>query len=107
MKYEIFYGKGMGKVKKEYPDIYEAIKNLNEVVYTGKSLDYKTQKLVAIGIAASSCDETATEKQMHSSMKELNVTPEEIADVLRVVLLLSGQPAFTKGMRILDELTKK
>ena len=38
MKYEVFYGKGMGKVKKEYPDIYEAIKSLNEVVYSGKSI---------------------------------------------------------------------
>jgi alkylhydroperoxidase/carboxymuconolactone decarboxylase family protein YurZ len=107
MKYEIFYGKGMGKVKNEYPDIYESIKTLNEVVYTGKALDYKTQKLIAIGIAASSCDETATEKQMRSAIKELKVTPDEIVDVLRVVLLTSGQPAFTKGMRILDELTKK
>jgi alkylhydroperoxidase/carboxymuconolactone decarboxylase family protein YurZ len=107
MKYEVFYGKGMGKVKKEYPDIYEAIKKLNEVAYSGKVLDYKTQKLIAIGIAASSCDETATEKQMRSSMHELNVTADEIADVLRVVLLTSGQPAFTKGMRILDEITKK
>ena len=107
MKYEVFYGKGMGKVKKEYPDIYEAIKTLNEVVYTGKVLDYKTQKLIAIGIAAGHCDETATEKQMRSAIKELNVTSDEIVDVLRVVLLTSGQPAFTKGMRILDELTKK
>jgi len=107
MKYDVFYGKGMGKVKKDYPEIYEVIKNLNEVVYTGKVLDYKTQKLIAIGITAGHCDETATEKQMRSAMKELKVTPEEIADVLRVVLLLSGQPAFIKGMRILDELTKK
>ncbi|NPV51482.1 MAG: carboxymuconolactone decarboxylase family protein [Candidatus Methanofastidiosum sp.] len=107
MKYEVFYGKGMGKVKKEYPEIYEVIKKLNEVVYTGKVLDYKTQKLIAIAITASHCDETATEKQMRSAMKELKITPEEIADVLRVVLLLSGQPAFTKGMRILDEITKK
>ncbi len=107
MKYDVFYGKVMGKVKKDYPEIYEVIKNLNEVVYTGKVLDYKTQKLIAIGITAGNCDETATEKQMRSAMKELKVTPEEIADVLRVVLLLSGQPAFIKGMRILDELTKK
>jgi alkylhydroperoxidase/carboxymuconolactone decarboxylase family protein YurZ len=77
------------------------------VVYTGKALDYKTQKLIALGIAASSCDETATEKQMRSAIHELKITPEEIADVLRVVLLTSGQPAFTKGMRILDEITKK
>lgn len=107
MKYEVFYGKGMGKVKKEYSDIYEVVKNLNEVVYTGKALDYKAQKLIAIGITASRCDETATEKQMRSAMKELKVTPEEIVDVLRVVLLLSGMPAFTKGMRILEEITKK
>ena len=73
----------------------------------GRVLDYKTQKLIAIGISAGHCDETATEKQMRSAIKELKVTPEEIADVLRVVLLVSGQPAFTKGMRILDELTKK
>jgi alkylhydroperoxidase/carboxymuconolactone decarboxylase family protein YurZ len=107
MKYEVFYGRGMGKVKKDYPDIYEAIKTLNEVAYSGKVLDYKTQKLIAIGITAGHCDETATERQMRSAMKELNITPDEIADVLRVVLLTSGQPAFTKGMRILDELTKK
>ncbi len=106
MKYEVFYGKGMGKVKKEYPEIYETIKKLNEVVYTGKILDYRTQKLIALGIAASNCDETATEKQMRSAMKELEVTPEEITDVLRVVLLLSGMPAFVKGMRILDEIKK-
>jgi len=107
MKDHIFYGKGMGKVKREYKEIYDVIADLNEVVYTGKDLDYKTQKLIAIGITAAHCDETATEKQMRSTMKELKVTQEEIADVLRVVLLLSGQPAFTKGMRILDELTKK
>ncbi|HNZ60953.1 MAG TPA: carboxymuconolactone decarboxylase family protein, partial [Methanofastidiosum sp.] len=41
------------------------------------------------------------------AIHELKITPEEIADVLRVVLLTSGQPAFTKGMRILDEITKK
>ncbi|HNZ87158.1 MAG TPA: carboxymuconolactone decarboxylase family protein [Methanofastidiosum sp.] len=106
MKEEVYYGKGMKKIKSEYPEVYDAINKLNDVVYNGKSLDYKTQKLIAIGIVASRCDQSATEKQMRSAMHELNVTPDEIADVLRVVLLLSGMPSFTKGMRILEEILK-
>ncbi len=107
MKSEVFYGKGIQKVKKEMPELYEVIKDLNEAVYTGEALDYKTQKLVAIGIATSRCDEAATEKQMRSAIHELGVNKKEIQDVLRVVLLLSGMPAFNKGMRLLDEVTKE
>lgn len=105
MKSEVFYGKGMQKAKKSMPELYEAIKELNEAVFTGDALDYKTQKLIAIGIAASRCDEVATEKQMRSAMRELGVTKEEIRDVLKVVLLLAGMPAFNKGLRLLDDVT--
>jgi alkylhydroperoxidase/carboxymuconolactone decarboxylase family protein YurZ len=104
MKNEKFFGEGMKVVKEKYPDLYEAIVKLNEAAFTGKVLDYKTQKLIAIGIVASKCDEVATEKQMISGMKELGITKEEIADVLRVVLLTSGMPAFTKAMKILEKL---
>jgi len=106
MKEEVFYGRGMKKIRSEYPEIYEAIIKLNDAVFTGKALDYKTQKLIAIGIAASRCDESATDRQMRSAMKELGVTSNEIVDVLRVVLLTSGMPSFTKGMRILEEIEK-
>ncbi|MCE7698873.1 MAG: carboxymuconolactone decarboxylase family protein, partial [Methanobacterium paludis] len=34
-------------------------------------------------------------------MKELDITKDEIVDVLRVVLLTAGKPAFTKAIRIL------
>jgi alkylhydroperoxidase/carboxymuconolactone decarboxylase family protein YurZ len=44
---------------------------------------------------------------MMSGMKELGITKDEIVDVLRVVLLTSGMPPFTKGMKILFELTGK
>ena len=104
MKEEVFFGEGMVGVKKEYPDLYEAIVGLNEATYTGKVLDYKTQKLIALGIAASSSDERATMKQMMSAKKEFGVTKDEIVDVLRVVLLTSGMPPFTKAMKILYEL---
>jgi alkylhydroperoxidase/carboxymuconolactone decarboxylase family protein YurZ len=104
MKNEVFVGEGMKHVKEDCPEIYEAIVKLNDAVYSGKVLDYKTQKLIAIGITASTCDEKATKKQMTSGMSELGITKDEIKDVLKVVLLTSGMPAFTKAMKILYEL---
>ncbi|MGN0104240.1 carboxymuconolactone decarboxylase family protein, partial [Methanobrevibacter ruminantium] len=90
MKEEVFYGKGMGKLKDEDEDLYQAIVALNDAVWNGKALDYKTQKLIAIGIAASNADSRATEKQIMSAKKELGVTRDEVVDVLKVVLLTSG-----------------
>ncbi len=104
MKEEVFFGEGMVNVKKDYPDLYEAIVGLNEAIYTGKVLDYRTQKLIALGINAASADKRATEKQMMSAMKEFSITKDEIVDVLRVVLLTSGMPPFTKAMKILYDL---
>jgi alkylhydroperoxidase/carboxymuconolactone decarboxylase family protein YurZ len=104
MKNEVFVGEGMKYVKEDCPDLYEAIVKLNDTVYSGKVLDYKTQKLIAIGITASTGDEKSTKKQMKSGISELGITKDEIEDVLRVVLLTSGMPAFTKAMKILYEL---
>ena len=104
MKEEVFFGEGMKNVKKDYPELYNAIVVLNESTYTGKIVDYRTQKLIALGINAAASDERATRKQMISAMKEFNITKDEIVDVLRVVLLTSGMPPFTKAMKILYEL---
>jgi len=104
MKEEVFYGEAMGKVKKDYPDLYNAIVGLDEAIFTGKAIDYRTQKLIALGINAASSDDRATKKQMMSAMKEFDITKDEIVDVLRVVLLTSGMPPFSKSMRILYEL---
>jgi len=97
----------MARTKSEYPDLYKAIVGLNEAAYTGKTLDYKTQKLIAIAINAAASDDRATKKQMMSGMKELGINKDEIVDILRIVLLTSGMPPFTKGMKILFELTEK
>jgi alkylhydroperoxidase/carboxymuconolactone decarboxylase family protein YurZ len=107
MKDEVFFGEGMARVKKDYPELYTAIVGLNEAAYTGKTLDYKTQKLIALGINAAASDERATRKQMMSAMKEFGVTKDEIVDVLRVVLLTSGMPSFNKALKILYELLEK
>jgi alkylhydroperoxidase/carboxymuconolactone decarboxylase family protein YurZ len=104
MKEEVFFGEGMKNVKKDYPELYNAIVVLNESTYTGKIVDYRTQKLIALGINAAASDERATRKQMVSAIKEFNITKDEIVDVLRVVLLTSGMPPFTKAMKILYEL---
>lgn len=107
MKEEVFFGEGMARVKTDYPDLYSAIVGLNEATYTGKVIDYRTQKLIALGINAAASDDRATKKQMISAMKEFGITKDEIVDVLRVVLLTSGMPPFTKAMRMLYELIER
>ena len=97
MKDEVFYGKGIHELEGEYPDLYELVKDISEVVYDGYALDYKTQKLIAIGITASRADPRATKKQIKSGMKELDITKEEIMDVLRM-------PAVSKAVQILNSV---
>ncbi|MCC7561605.1 MAG: carboxymuconolactone decarboxylase family protein [Methanobrevibacter arboriphilus] len=104
MKENVFYGKGMGPVKRDFPDIYEAIVELNDAVYTGKVIDYKTQKFIALAIAASNSDDRAVKKQIQSAINEFNATKDEIMDVLRMVLLTSGMPPFVKAVKILYEV---
>ncbi|HWQ18786.1 MAG TPA: carboxymuconolactone decarboxylase family protein, partial [Methanotrichaceae archaeon] len=99
MKEEVFFGEGMKKVKSDYPDLYNAIVGLNEAAYTGKAIDYRTQKLIALGINAAASDDRATKKQMMSAIKEFGITKDEIVDVLRVVLLTSGMPPFNKAIK--------
>ncbi|MBZ9571347.1 carboxymuconolactone decarboxylase family protein [Methanobrevibacter sp. TMH8] len=105
MKENVFYGKGMAPVKKDFPEIYDAIVELNDAVYTGKVLDYKTQKLIAVAITASNSDDRAIKKQFQSAIQELGATKDELMDVLRIVLLTSGMPPFVKAVRILYEVT--
>lgn len=104
IKYEKFYGKGMNSIKEDYPELYDCAVSINEAVYNGKILDYKTQKLIAIAITASNSDDRAIKQQMISAINELDVTKDEIMDVLRVVLLTSGMPPFMKSVRILNEV---
>ena len=106
MKGDVYYGKGIRELKDEHPDLYELVSDINETVWDGKVLDYKTQKLIAIGITASRADPRATKKQIRSAIEVLGITKEEIVDVLRVVLLTSGMPAFSKSLQILNSVTE-
>ena len=104
MKGDVYYGKGIRELKDSHSDLFELVSNINETVWDGKVLDYKTQKLIAIGITASRADPRATKKQMRSAIEVLGITKEEIVDVLRVVLLTSVMPAFSKSLQILNSV---
>ncbi len=39
-------------------------------------------------------------------MQELDITKEEIMDVLKIVLLTSGMPAFSKAVQILNSVAE-
>lgn len=106
MKGEIYYGKGINQLKDNNPDLYELVYALNETLWNGKTLDYKTQKLIAIGITASRSDAKATKNQIQSAIQELDITKEEIVDVLRIVLLTSGMPAFSNSLQILNSVVE-
>ena len=104
MKGDVYYGKGIRELKDSHPDLFDLVSNINETVWDGNVLDYKTQKLIAIGITASRADPRATKKQIRSAIEVLGITKEEIVDVLRVVLLTSGMPAFSKSLQILNSV---
>ncbi len=78
MKGDVYYGKGIRELEGEYPDLYELVSDLNSTVWEGKVIDYKTQKLIAIGITASRADPRATKKQMRSAIEVLGITKDEI-----------------------------
>ena len=48
---KVFYGKGIRQIKKEDPELYHSIENLDKNVWNANTLDYKTQKLIAIAIS--------------------------------------------------------
>ena len=106
MKNENFMSESMKYLKKDYSDLYEGIVTLNENVFSGKVLDLKTQKLIAIAMVCGTSDDRAIEAQMKNGMQTCDISAEEIVDVLRIVLLISGKPAFTKSLEILYSLVK-
>ena len=101
---KVFYGKGIRNIKKEDPQLYESIENLDKNVWNGSSLDYRTQKLIAIAISATNPESSSFLKQVSKAKKELDISRDELMDVLKVVLLTSGMMNFTKALEIVNKL---
>ena len=61
---KVFYGKGIRRVKKEDPELYDSIENLDKNVWNANVLDYRTQKLIAIAISATNPESSSFLKQV-------------------------------------------
>ncbi|WP_295620377.1 carboxymuconolactone decarboxylase family protein [uncultured Methanobrevibacter sp.] len=104
MSEKVFYGKGVRRIKEEDPELYESIEDLDKNIWNSKVLDYRTQKLIAIAISATSPESSSFLKQVSKAKKELNITKDEMMDVLKVVLLTSGMMSFNKALQIVNKL---
>ncbi|AMK15441.1 carboxymuconolactone decarboxylase family protein [Methanobrevibacter olleyae] len=104
MSEKVFYGKGVRKIKKEDLELYESIVDLDKSIWNSNVLDYKTQKLIAIAISATNSEASSLLKQISKSKKELNISRDEMMDVLKVVLLTSGMISYNKSLDIINKL---
>lgn len=102
---EHWMSKNMILLKKDYPDLYKNMAELKEIIYTDNVHDDRTLKLVSIALTAANEDIRGTRKQIISGIKEFNFTREELIDILKVVLLLAGKPAFMKAIGIVYDET--
>lgn len=101
---KVFYGKGIRRIKNEDPELYESIENLDKNVWNASVLDYRTQKLIAIAISATNNESSSFLKQLSKAKKELDISREEIMDVLKVVLLTSGMIPFNHALEAVNKL---
>ena len=101
---KVFYGKGIRQIKKENPELYDSIENLDKNVWNANVLDYRTQKLIAIAISATNHESNSFLKQASKAKKELNISRDEMIDVLKVVLLTSGMIPFNHALEVVNKL---
>lgn len=104
MAEKVFYGKGVRRIKKEDPELYDSIENLDKNIWNANTLDYRTQKLIAIAISATNPDSSSFLKQVSKAKKELELSRDEIMDVLKVVLLTSGMIPFNHALEVVNKL---
>ena len=83
-----YMSNNMNKLEEDYPELYDIVDKLNDMVYDGEVLDEKTLKLIAIAIAASTNNDVAIKMQMKHGLNDYGITKNEIMDVLKIVLLL-------------------
>lgn len=104
MAEKVFYGKGIRRIKKEDPQLYDSIQELDKNVWNANTLDYRTQKLIAIAISATNNESNSFLKQVSKAKKELGISRDEMMDVLKVVLLTSGMIPFNKALQVVNKL---
>ena len=104
MSEKVFYGKGVRRIKEEDSQLYHSIEELDKNIWNSNVLDYRTQKLIAIAISATSHESSSFLKQVSKAKKELDISKDEMMDVLKVVLLTSGMIPFNHALEVVNKL---
>ena len=103
-RYQCCHSASIRQIKKEDPELYDSIENLDKNVWNANVLDYRTQKLIAIAISATNPESSSFLKQVSKAKKELDISRDEMMDVLKVVLLTSGMRPFNKALEVVIKL---
>ena len=69
MAEKVFFGKGIRQIKKEYPQLYDSIENLDKNIWNANILDYRAQKLIAIAISATNHESSSFLKQVIKTLR--------------------------------------
>ena len=103
-----FASSHMQLLKEDFPDLHKNMMDFKKIIFEDSTVDKRTLKLVAIALTAASDSEMPIRKQMSTGIKQFGFTKEEIMDVLKLVLLVSGKPGFLKAVGLMyDELEKQ
>lgn len=80
------------------PDVYAGFSATHKAALEAGALDARTKELIALGISvAQQCDGCVASHARGAAMK--GASPEEVAEAIGVVILMSGGPATVYGPR--------
>ncbi|HYN30124.1 MAG TPA: carboxymuconolactone decarboxylase family protein [Dermatophilaceae bacterium] len=83
------------------PDVYAGFSATHKAALEAGSMDAKTKELIALGIGvAQQCDGCIASHARGAAVK--GATPEEVAEMLGVAILMCGGPATVYGPRAYD-----
>jgi len=84
-------------IKERDPEFYKVTKELQELVFTKSSLDQKTKLMISLAVDA--CEGSAQGvASVANALRELGVTDQEIAEVLRITYFAKGNSTLGVAM---------
>ncbi len=86
------------ELRRAIPDVYKGFAALHDSALTAGALDTKTKELIAFAIAVSECCDGCIAAHAHAAVRR-GATPQEAAEAIGVVILMSGGPATVYGPR--------
>ena len=91
------------RLKKEYPDVFEAYENLGSAVHSIGALDEKTRALIKLAISASSKSEGAVHSHTRKALAA-GVSKDEIRQTILLALPTIGLPSTMAALSWADDI---